>query len=110
MVIDYCKNCIKNANSLVRKRQDEDSQRRAGAREAQENRVVECGKCRMQMVKGFLVESNAPLQLLTIGEGLYWSSSESGFIGDRIALTAYACPSCGYVETYIRRIEEIKLG
>ena len=27
-------------------------------------------------------------------------------MGERIAIRAYACPQCGYIEHYIRRLEK----
>ena len=67
-----------------------------------------CPKCSTTMLNGFLVERNSPLQGLTLGEGIYWSHDETGVIGSRIGLVAYACPECGYVETYLRRMGGIK--
>lgn len=62
-----------------------------------------CPKCDTIMRRGFLVESNNPLQITTIGEGIYWSQYEGGL--SRVALRAYACPECGYIEQYVRRLE-----
>ena len=67
-----------------------------------------CPKCSTSMLPGFLVERNSPLQGLTLGEGVYWSHDETGVIGSRIALVAYACQECGLVESYIRRMSAIK--
>ncbi len=55
---------------------------------------------------GFMVERDSPLALLTLGEGIYWTPGEAGVIGDRIAVRAYACPQCGYIEQYIRRLQK----
>lgn len=63
-----------------------------------------CPKCGTIMRIGFLVERNSPLSMDTIGEGIYWCPSEVGLLGYRVALKSYACPECGYVEQYIRRL------
>ena len=57
---------------------------------------------------GFLVERDSPTQTSTYGEGVYWSPEEYGFIGRRVALKAYACPDCGYIEQYVRFLEDDK--
>jgi len=65
-----------------------------------------CPKCGGAMRSGFLVERDSPTQTSTYGEGVYWSPEEYGFIGRRVALKAYACPDCGYVEQYVRFLED----
>jgi hypothetical protein len=37
------------------------------------------------MTSGFIVEKNFPLDIATIGEGIYWTSDEWGTVGSRIA-------------------------
>jgi len=69
-----------------------------------EPQEVACSKCGATMRVGFLVERNTPFSLDTIGEGVYWTPSEAGLLGDRVALRSYACPECGYVEQYVRRL------
>jgi hypothetical protein len=66
---------------------------------------AECPKCGGLMREGFLVERDSPLSLLTLGEGIYWTPNEEGMIGERISLRSFACPDCGFVEIYIRRLE-----
>jgi len=65
-----------------------------------------CPKCGTVMRCGFIVERNSPLHFWTIGEGIYWSPDEEGVIGSRVAVKAYACPECGYIEHYVRRLEK----
>ena len=66
---------------------------------------INCPKCNTLMRRGFMVERNTPLQVATIGEGIYWSPDEKGWIMKRLAVKAYACPECGYIEHYIRRLD-----
>jgi len=65
-----------------------------------------CPKCGTIMRSGFMVERDSPLSLWTIGQGIYWTPGEGGLMGERIAIRAYACPQCGYIEHYIRRLEK----
>jgi len=65
-----------------------------------------CPGCGSPMHCGFLVEANAPLTVTTMGEGVYWSPGEGGWLGQRVPLKAYACPGCGRVELYVRRLEK----
>ena len=69
---------------------------------------VNCPKCEEPMRRGFLVERNSPLQIVTLGEGLFWAPGEGGLMGDRAGLVSYACPNCGFVEVYIRRLSKDK--
>ena len=65
-----------------------------------------CPKCGTIMRYGFIVERNNPLDIITAGSGVYWTPDEAGTIGTRCAIEAPACPKCGYVELYLRRITE----
>ena len=65
-----------------------------------------CPECGNAMRCGYLVETNAPLTLLTLGEGIYWTSGEAGLLGERVALKAYACPGCGHIGLYARRMDK----
>jgi hypothetical protein len=67
-----------------------------------------CPECGTAMRLGFLVERNAPLQIITLGEGVYWTPDEAGLIGTRVALKSYACPECGYITLYVRRLDTDK--
>ena len=67
-----------------------------------------CPECQTVMRFGFIVERNTPLTLLTLGEGIYWSPGEAGVIGNRVALKSYACPECGYISLYARRLDQDK--
>ena len=57
---------------------------------------------------GFIVERESPLSLWTYGSGVYWTPGEAGMIGERVAVKAYACPECGYIEHYIRYLDRDK--
>ncbi len=65
-----------------------------------------CPECGEPMRCGYLVEANAPLALLTLGEGVYWTPGEAGLLGERVALKAYACPGCGRIALYARWLEK----
>jgi len=65
-----------------------------------------CPKCGTTMRSGFMVERDSPLSLWTIGQGIFWTPGEGGLIGERVGVKAYACPDCGYIEHYIRRLEK----
>ena len=65
-----------------------------------------CPKCGTVMRAGFMVERDSPLSLWTVGQGIYWTPSEAGMIGERVAVKAYTCPQCGYIEHYVRRLEQ----
>jgi len=65
-----------------------------------------CPKCGAVMRAGFVVERDSPAVLWTLGEGIYWTPGEAGMIGERVALKAYACPQCGYIEHYVRRLQK----
>lgn len=67
---------------------------------------VYCSECGELMASGYIVEKNTPLDLLTIGEGIYWTSDQFGSLGSRLALKAYACPKCGKIEIKIRYIKD----
>ncbi|MBN2334328.1 hypothetical protein JXL21_02130 [Candidatus Bathyarchaeota archaeon] len=73
------------------------------AQELPERHCPECGEA---IRCGYLVETNTPLTLMTLGEGIYWSAGEGGMLGDRVALKAYACPGCGHIGLYARRLEK----
>ena len=55
---------------------------------------------------GFMVERDSRLAVLTLGQGIFWSPDEEGMIGRRVAVKAYACPHCRYIEHYVRRLEQ----
>ena len=68
--------------------------------------VGNCPKCGSAMHAGFIVERESPLSLYTYGSGVYWTPDEGGPIGGRVALKAYACPQCGYIEHYVRYLDK----
>ena len=65
-----------------------------------------CPKCGIVMRAGFMVERDSPLSLYTYGAGIYWTPGEAGLAGERVGVKAYACPDCGYIEQYVRRLEK----
>jgi predicted RNA-binding Zn-ribbon protein involved in translation (DUF1610 family) len=69
---------------------------------------INCPKCGTIMRAGFIVERESPLSFWTYGSGIYWTPGEAGVIGDRVAVKAYACPQCGYIEHYIRYLDKDK--
>ncbi len=67
---------------------------------------VTCVKCGATMRCGYLVEKG-PFEIVPAGLGFYWISMRGGFDALKtVALMAYACPECGFVEQYVRRIEK----
>ena len=65
-----------------------------------------CAKCGAVMHAGYIVERDSPMALWTYGSGVYWTPDEGGTVGTRVAMKAYACPNCGYVEHYIRYLDK----
>ena len=66
---------------------------------------IACPKCKHQMQEGFpLDRGDAPARVGEWVEG----APEYGWLGvkwvrrKRLPITAYRCPSCGYLETYAR--------
>lgn len=72
------------------------------------DKEVFCPKCDTKMIEGYMIEPDSPLSLLTLGANLHWSRYIDGRITSRIFLCTYACPSCGYTETYLVAPEELK--
>ena len=55
---------------------------------------------------GYLVERD-PSEIIPAGLGFYWISMRGGLgVFRTVALIAYACPECGYVEQYIKNIKQ----
>lgn len=73
-----------------------------------ESKEMPCPKCDTIMRLGYTMERDSPIQIITLGTGLYWSPGEGGIIGTRVALKAYLCPECGYLEQYARRLQRDK--
>jgi len=65
-----------------------------------------CPKCGAAMRAGFIVEKDSPLSIWTLGSGIYWTPGEAGVAGERVAVKAYACPECGYIEHYVRYLDK----
>ena len=67
---------------------------------------VTCVKSGATMRCGYLVEKDH-FEIIPAGLGLYWIPIQGGFEAFKtVALTAYACPECGYVEQHVRCIEK----
>jgi len=60
------------------------------------------------MSRGFLVDSISPLaSIINLGESIRWTPGEEDIlIGKKVATIAYACPKCGYIEQYVRNLEQ----
>ena len=67
-----------------------------------------CPKCDAMMRVGLTVQKDSWDQLLNVGGGVYWAPKESLAVGPWVALSAYCCPGCGYVEQYVRRLKQDK--
>jgi predicted nucleic-acid-binding Zn-ribbon protein len=67
---------------------------------------ITCVKCGTTMKRGYLVERD-PSEIIPAGLGFYWIPMR-GVLGvfKTVALIAYACPECGYIEQYIKNIEQ----
>jgi len=99
---DYtCPECG-SGNTVPMGYQAPEDYERSAAPDEPERRCPGCGEA---MRCGYLVETNAPLALLTFGEGIYWTPGEAGLLGERVALKAYACPGCGYIGLYARWLD-----
>ena len=61
-----------------------------------------CSECDELMARGYLVETNSPTQLITLGEGVYWTPDEFGNIFSRIPLKGFVCPKCGRLKVRVR--------
>ena len=62
---------------------------------------VNCPQCNELMANGYLVETNSPFDLTTLGEGIYWTTS-GGILGTRISLKSHICPNCGNLMLRVR--------
>ena len=60
-----------------------------------------CPECGTAMRVGYLVERDPLIEAFVLGREIYWSPDRSS----EVALNAYACPSCGYVCLYVRKLE-----
>ena len=71
-----------------------------------ENVKVTCAKCGANMRCGYLVERD-PSEIVPAGLGFYWVPSRGALnVFKTVALKAFACPECGYVEQYVKNIEK----
>ncbi len=72
----------------------------------EKSKEIACVKCGATMRSGFIVEKDIG-DLMAVGVGLYWKPVKFGAKALKtVALIAYACPECGYVEQYIKNIEQ----
>ncbi len=68
--------------------------------------VITCPKCRQQMREGFLPDSTYGRVL--VGSWAEGKPKKSFWVGakvvwkDCVPITAYRCPSCGYLESYAK--------
>lgn len=71
-----------------------------------ENVKVTCAKCGATMRCGYLVERD-PSEIVPAGLGFYWIPTRGALnVFKTVALKAFACPECGYVEQYVKNIEK----
>ena len=72
----------------------------------EKSKEITCVKCGTTMRSGFIVEKDIG-DIIPGGEGLYWKPVMYGpKVLKNVALIAYACPECGYVEQYIKNLEQ----
>ena len=72
----------------------------------EKSKGISCVKCGTTMKCGYLVERD-PSEIIPAGLGFYWISMRGGLgVFRTVALIAYACPECGYVEQYIKNIKQ----
>ena len=67
---------------------------------------VTCVKCGAIMRGGYLVERDTS-EIVPAGLGFYWIPTRGVLnVFKAVALKAFACPECGYVEQYVKDIEK----
>jgi predicted nucleic-acid-binding Zn-ribbon protein len=72
----------------------------------EKSKEITCVKCGTTMRSGFIVEKDMN-ELRAVGVGLYWKPVKFGPKALKtVALIAYACPECGYIEQYIKNLEQ----
>ena len=72
----------------------------------EKSKVITCVKCGTTMKRGYLVEKD-PFDIIPAGMGFYWIPMQKVLgVFKTVALIAYACPECGYVEQYIKNLEQ----
>jgi hypothetical protein len=86
----------------------EDRGRLRGYRDAPRERSmirgeIACPKCKHQMQEGFLLDRGGPSVAEWVeGPPDYGWLGLKWFRRKRVLITAYRCPSCGYLEAYAR--------
>jgi predicted RNA-binding Zn-ribbon protein involved in translation (DUF1610 family) len=104
---DYsCPVCRSNATAPLDNRERFESARRRVMEEKQRNMGPErpCPECGTTMRVGYLVERDPLLEAMVLGREIYWSPDRSS----EVTLNAYACPGCGHVCLYARKLEADK--
>ena len=102
---DYrCPKCLSNNTVPIDRKYETASE----SNKKVPDREVFCPKCETKMVEGYIVEPNSPFSLTTLFANLFWSRHVDGRITSRIFLHTYACPSCGYTETYLADPEQLQ--
>ncbi len=72
----------------------------------EKSKEITCVKRGTTMKRGYLVEQD-PSEFIPAGMGFYWIPMRRWFDAFKtVALIAYACPECGYVEQYIKDLEQ----
>jgi predicted nucleic-acid-binding Zn-ribbon protein len=72
----------------------------------EKSKEITCDKCGTTMKRGYLVEQD-PDEFIPAGMGFYWIPMRRWFDAFKtVALIAYACPECGYVEQYIKNLDQ----
>ena len=101
---DYsCPVCRSNATAPSDYRDRFDSARRRIMEEKRRNMGPErpCPECGTAMRLGYLVERDPLLEAAVLGKEIYWSPDRSS----EVTLNACACPGCGRVCLYVRKLE-----
>lgn len=78
---------------------------KGGCRVAEDGGIA-CAKCGAAMRCGYLVERD-PFEIVPAGLGFHWVPSRGALsVFKTVALKAFACPECGYVEQYVKDVEK----
>jgi predicted RNA-binding Zn-ribbon protein involved in translation (DUF1610 family) len=101
---DYsCPKCRSNSTAPLDNRERFEKSRRRIMEEKQRNMGPErpCPECGTAMRMGYLVERDPLLEAMVLGREIYWSPDRSS----EVILNACACPGCGRVCLYVRKLE-----
>lgn len=107
---EYCKDCLDEANVRWKFKRELEEKERAEelAKEKEKWDNIACSKCNTIMLNGRLSPNphSTVMRVLDYASGEY--QDRSYFISDKIGpnrtgvLFSKVCPSCGYVESYVR--------